>query len=62
MYCVVVRVSIPVIKYHDQKQMVEERVCLTYTSISLLIIKESQLKQDRYLEAGPDVKAMEGCC
>lgn len=58
----IILVSIPVIKYHDQKQMVEERVCLTYTSISLLIIKESQLKQDRYLEAGPDVKAMEGCC
>jgi hypothetical protein len=41
-------------KHPDQNQLKEERVCLAYTSISLLITEGSQ---DRYLETGADAEA-----
>lgn len=40
--CMLDVVSIVVMKYHDQNQTGEERVCLTYTFIMLFIIKKSQ--------------------
>jgi hypothetical protein len=51
-------------KYHDQKQVGEERVYLAYTSIALFIIEGSQdrIKQGRNLETGANAEAMEGCC
>lgn len=52
-------------KHQDQKQVEEERVRLTYTFISLVIIKGSQStnsKQGRILEAGIDAEGMDGCC
>jgi len=58
------RITIAVIKYHDQKQVGEERVYLADISISLFI-KESQNKSskwDRNLEAGADTEALKGGC
>jgi hypothetical protein len=42
MQIVLVRVSIALIKYQDQKQVGEKRVYLTYTSTSLFITKGNQ--------------------
>jgi hypothetical protein len=41
---VLVRVTIAVMKYHDQSNLEGKWVYLAYTSISLFIIKESQDK------------------
>lgn len=41
-----------VMKHHDQRQLGEERVFLSYTSTSLFTIKEQELKMGRNLEAG----------
>jgi hypothetical protein len=54
--CVPVRVTVVVMKHHDQKQLREERVYLAYTSTALFIIAESQGKN---LEAGADAEAAE---
>jgi hypothetical protein len=43
--CVFIWLFIAAMKYHDQKQLGEERAYLAYRSISLFIIRESQ---DRY--------------
>lgn len=40
MSTVLVRVAITVMKYYDQSQVVEERVYLVHTSVSLFIIEE----------------------
>lgn len=53
---VLVRISIAVMKYHDQKKLGEKRVYL-YTSISLFVTEGSQ---GRILEAGADEEAVEG--
>jgi hypothetical protein len=54
---VLVRVTIAVMKYCDQKQVGEERVYLAYTSTSYFITEGSR---GRNLEAGADAEAMEG--
>ena len=46
-------------------QVGEERVYLTYTSISLFhyqMNSEQELKQGKELEVGAETKALEGCC
>jgi hypothetical protein len=59
---VLVRVTLAVVKHHDEKQLEEERVSflsqfnITNSSSSKAV--RAGLKQDRNLEAG----AMEGCC
>jgi hypothetical protein len=40
--CILVRVTIAMMEHHDQKQVVEERVCLAYTSTSQSITERSQ--------------------
>jgi hypothetical protein len=39
--CVLVRVTAVMMKYHDQKQVGEERVCLAYASTSIAITEGS---------------------
>ena len=43
-----------------KKQVGEERICLAYTSILLLITKEVRTGTQAGLEAGADAEAMEG--
>lgn len=59
MPAVLVRVIIAMRKHHAQKQAGEERVCLVYTSTSLLILIGSP---GQSLEAGADAEATKGCC
>lgn len=47
------------IKHHNWQQLGEARVCLAYT---LFIIKGSQDRSSRVLEAGADAEAMEESC
>jgi hypothetical protein len=49
----VLRVSVAVIKYHDQKQLGEEGAYFTYTSTS---------QSGCELKAGTEIEAMEKCC
>jgi hypothetical protein len=44
-----------------KKQVGEERICLAYTSILLLITKEVRTGTQSGQEAGADAEAMEGC-
>ena len=39
---VFVRVTVAVMKHHDQKQLGEEKACLAYASMLLLIIEGNQ--------------------
>lgn len=58
-HCVLVRVSIAVLKLHDQNQLGEERVSLAYASTSAIITEGNQeLMQGRSLEARPDTAVM----
>ena len=62
---VLVRVTVAVMKHHDQKQVGEKRVYLTYISTSIVHHLEKsgqELKQDKNLETGADVVAMEKFC
>jgi hypothetical protein len=62
---VLVRVTIGVMRHHDQEQVGKERVYLVYTSTPQFIIKgcrKRNLKQGSMLEAGADAEDMEGCC
>ena len=57
------RVTISVMKHHDQKQLGEERVYFThhsYNSPTKAVRVETH--KGRNLEAGADAEAMEGCC
>ena len=58
---VLVRASIAVIKHHDQKQLVEERVCFSLQFAVHHPGKSDRPEtQGRDLEAGADAEAMEG--
>lgn len=52
---VLVKVTVAVMKHHDQKQVGEDRVHLAYTSIT-------EGSQDRSIEAEADAEAVDGCC
>lgn len=61
---VLVRVTIGVMRHHDQEQVGKERVYLVYTSTPQFIIKgcrKRNLKQGSMLEAGADAEDMEEC-
>jgi hypothetical protein len=58
---VLVRVSIPGQKRHDQEAVGEERVYSAYTSILLLSPKRVRTGTQAGQEAGADTEAKEGC-
>ena len=64
--CVLVMVIIALIKHHDQKQIAEERVYLTYASTAQFWHHQRQsrqkLKQGRNLQAGAVAEVMKECC
>ena len=53
------KVTLAMMKHHDQKQAGEERVYSAYTFLSPFIIEEGR---DRNMEAGTDAEAVQGCC
>jgi hypothetical protein len=58
------RVTIAMMKHHDQKYVGEERVYGLHFYITVHHQRRSgqKLKQSRILEAGADSEASEGCC
>lgn len=59
----VVRVSVAVMKHHDEKQLREEKlIFLILVNHGLIRSSGEELKQGKNLEIGADVEAMEGCC
>lgn len=62
--CILVRVSFPMIKHHDQKQLGEESVfIIIHFQVTVPHWRNlgQELKQGRNQEAGTDAEAMEGC-
>lgn len=61
--CHCLRVSLAVMKHHNQKQVGEEIAYLSFTSI-LFIVGGSQVRNSwgRNLEAGAEAEAIEECC
>jgi hypothetical protein len=58
---VLVRVSIPGQNIMTKKQVVEERIYSSYTSILLFITKEFRTGTQAGQKAGADAEAMERC-
>lgn len=60
MSSLLVRISVPVTKHHEQKQVRKERVYLASVSPSLFISEDGQ-DRNRNLEIGADAEGMEWC-
>lgn len=62
MSTVLVRVAITVMKYYDQSQVVEERVYLVHTSVSLFIIEEVRTWMGQNSGGKSWCRGYKGCC